>query len=229
MAITPRGHRIRRRISPTAAPVEIHDHEPEVLAVPAAHGGALEQLRFIRRTMENAGSFTAVPGWGGVAIGVTALAASLVAGRYPVHGTALQAQRWAMIWLVEAAVALVLGWAAMLRKSHVNGTPVFSGPGRRFLLSFAPPLAAGALLTWPLLHSGMAPMLPAAWLLLYGTGVVTGGAFSVRAVPVMGLSFMALGMAALVLPPVWLDTLMAVGFGGLHMIFGFVIARRHGG
>src|SRR5690242_2208594 len=114
MAMTPRGHRIRRRISPTAAPVEIH--EPEVLAVPAAHGGALEQLRFIRRTMENAASFTAVPGWGGVAIGITALAASLVAGRYPVHGTPQQADRWAMVWLAEAAVALVLGWAAMLRK-----------------------------------------------------------------------------------------------------------------
>ena len=223
------GHRIRRRISPTATPVNLPDHEPEVLAIPAAQGGALEQLRFIRRTMENASSFTAVPGWGGVAIGLTALAASYVAGRYPVHGGPQVAQRWAIVWLVEAAVALVLGWAAMLMKSRRHGTPVFSGPGRRFLLSFAPPLAAGALLTWPLLHAGMAPMLPAAWLLLYGTGVVTGGAFSVRAVPVMGLSFMALGMAALVAPSTWLDALMAVGFGGLHMIFGFVIARRHGG
>jgi hypothetical protein len=227
--MTPRGHRIRRRIPPTAAPIHLPDAEPEVLSIPAAHGGALEQLSFIRRTMENASSFTAVPGWGGVAIGITALAASLVAGRYPVHGTPQQADRWAMVWLVEAAVALVLGWTAMLLKSRINGTPVFSGPGRRFLLSFAPPLIAGASLTWPLLHSGMAPMLPAAWLLLYGTGVVTGGAFSVRAVPVMGLSFMALGMAALVLPALWLDALMAVGFGGLHMIFGFVIARRHGG
>ncbi len=209
--------------------MQIPDHEPEVLAVPRAHGGALEQLRFIRRTMENAASFTAVPGWGGVAIGVTALGASLVAGWYPVHGTSREAERWAMVWLSEAAVALVLGWAAMLLKSRVNRTPVFSGPGRRFLLSFAPPLLAGALLTWPLLRAGMAPMLPATWLLLYGTGVVTGGAFSVRAVPVMGLSFMALGMAALVVPAVWLDALMAIGFGGLHMIFGFVIARRHGG
>lgn len=228
MVPTP-GHRIRRRISPTATPVNISDHEPEVLAVPAAQGGALEQLRFIRRTMENASSFTAVPGWGGVAIGITALVASYVAGRYPVHGGSLQSQRWAIVWLVEAAVALVIGWTAMLMKSRRHGTPVFSGPGRRFLLSFAPPLMAGALLTWPLLHAGMAPMLPATWLLLYGTGVVTGGAFSVRAVPVMGLSFMALGMAALVAPSIWLDALMAVGFGGLHTIFGFVIARRHGG
>lgn len=227
MGMIPRGHRIRRRVSPTATPVQIQ--EPEVLAVPAAHGGALEQLRFIRRTMENAASFTAVPGWGGVAIGATALLASYVAGRYPVPGTPQQASRWAVIWLIEAAVALVLGWAAMLLKSRVNGTPVFSGPGRRFLLSFAPPLIVGALLTWPLLQAGLAPMLPAVWLLLYGTGVVTGGAFSVRAVPVMGLSFMALGLAALVVPAVWLDSLMAIGFGGLHMIFGFVIARRHGG
>ncbi len=229
MTTRPGGHRIRRRISPTAATVQISPQEPELLSVPGAHGGVLEQLRFIRRTMENASSFTAVPGWGGVAIGFTALAASYIAGRYPVRGTPLEAQRWATVWLVEAVVALVLGTAAMLRKSHVNRTPVFSGPGRRFLLSFAPPLAVGALLSWPLLHSGMASMLPAVWLLLYGTGVVTGGAFSVRAVPVMGLSFMALGMAALVLPAVWLDALMAIGFGGLHMIFGFVIARRHGG
>ena len=229
MTTKPRGHRIRRRISPTAAPVQIPEQEPEVLAKPGAHVGALEQLRFIRRTMENASSFTAVPGWGGVAIGITALAASLFAGRYPVHGTAQQAERWAMVWLFEAAFALVLGWAAMLYKSRITGTPIFSGPGRRFLLSCAPPLAAGALLTWPLLHAGMAPMLPATWLLLYGTGVVTGGAFSVRAVPVMGLSFMALGMVALAGPAMWLDALMAIGFGGLHMIFGFVIARRHGG
>lgn len=227
--MNPRGHRIRRRISPTATPVEIQPQEAEVLSVPGAHGGALEQLRFIRRTMENASSFTAVPGWGGVVIGVTALAASYVAGRYPVPSTAFQAQRWAIVWLIEAAVALLIGGAAMWLKARVNGTPIFSGPGRRFLLSFAPPLAAGAMLTWPLLESGHAAMLPAAWLLLYGTGVVTGGAFSVRAVPVMGLSFMALGASALVLPAVWLDALMAIGFGGLHMIFGFVIARRHGG
>jgi len=101
------------------------------------------------------------------------------------------------------------------------------------VLGLLPPLFAGALLTAVLLVSGMVALLPGVlpgvWLLLYGTGVVTGGAFSVRTVPVMGLGFMALGAVALLAPPSWGDALLAAGFGGLHLLFGAVIAWRHGG
>ena len=183
----------------------------------------MDNLSFIRRTMERATEFTAVPGWGGVAMGVTALAAALVAGR------ATSSTAWVRYWLAAAVVALVIGGWAMAVKARRAGTPVLSWSGRRFVLSFLPPLAVGALLTLALVDHGVFQALPGMWLLLYGTGVVTGGAFSVRAVPVMGICFMLLGTVALFGPAAWGNPLMAVGFGGLHLAFGMLIARRHGG
>ena len=184
---------------------------------------ALDTLRFIRETMEGASSFTAVPGWCGMLMGVTALGAAFVASLQP------RATLWLGVWMVEAAVSCLIGAVAMLQKARKADTPLFSQPGRKFALSLAPPLAAGALLTLALFHAGSVAVLPGLWLLLYGAGVVTGGAYSVRVIPAMGVAFMVLGTAALFSPAAWGDIYMAVGFGGLHLIFGAIIAWRHGG
>jgi hypothetical protein len=188
---------------------------------------AADNLRFIRETMERAGSFTAVPGWGGVAIGFTALAAALVAARQATPA------RWLSVWLFEAAVALALALLTAARKARLARSELFTGPGRKFALSFAPPLVVGALLTAALYRAAPATawgaVLPAVWLLLYGTAVVTGGAFSARVVPVMGVCFIALGAAALFSPPAWSTAYLMAGFGGLQIVFGVVIARKHGG
>jgi hypothetical protein len=183
----------------------------------------MDDLSFIRRTMERATAFTAVPGWGGVAMGVIALVAAALAGR---AGTALE---WITCWLVASALALLIGGWTMAVKARHGGMPILSYSGRRFVLSFFPPLAVGALLTVALARAGLHQSLPGTWLLLYGTGIVTGGAFSVRAVPVMGICFMLLGVAALFGPASWGNPLMAAGFGGLHILFGLLIARRYGG
>ncbi|MGH7699873.1 MAG: hypothetical protein ACREMJ_05060 [Gemmatimonadales bacterium] len=191
---------------------------------------ALENLRFIRDTMERAGSFTAVPGWGMVAVGLTALAVAAVAG--PVPGAGLYGApeaRWLALWLAEAVVALAIGGVTLVRKARAANDPLLSGPGRRFGLSFLPPIVVGGLLTVALYRAGEFALLPGMWLLLYGTGVATAGAFSVRVVPFMGLCFMALGVTALFGPAGWGNGLMAVGFGGLHVAFGMIIARRYGG
>jgi len=117
----------------------------------------------------------------------------------------------------------------MDRKARRAETPLLTGPGRKFALSYSPPILVGVLLTVVLYRAGMTDALPGTWLLLYGTGVVTGGAFSVKAVPVMGLCFMLLGAVALFASASLGTYLMAAGFGGLHIIFGIIIARRHGG
>ncbi|HKU62283.1 MAG TPA: hypothetical protein VJQ44_13750 [Gemmatimonadales bacterium] len=190
---------------------------------PALHARAMDNLSFIRQTMERATAFTAVPGWGGVAMGAVALAAAAAAE------TRLTPAEWLATWLGASAVALTIGGWSMVRKARRAGTTVFSYPGRRFVLSYVPPIAVGALLTVALMRAGLYQALPGTWLLLYGTGVVTGGAFSVRVVPLMGLCFMALGAVALLGPAAWGNLLMAIGFGGLHIGFGWVIARRYGG
>ena len=190
---------------------------------PALHARAMDNLRYIRETMERASSFTAVSGWGEVAIGVTALFATLIASQQR------SAKAWLLTWAAEALVSLAVALLAMIWKARSARLPLLSGPGRKVALSLSPPLLVGALLTVVLFPAGMVSILPGMWLLLYGTGVVTGGAFSVRIVPVMGLCFMVLGTIALFGPPSWGNPMMAIGFGGLHIIFGVIIARRHGG
>jgi hypothetical protein len=183
---------------------------------------AADNLRFIRDTMERAASFTAVPGWGGVVIGITALGAGTVA-----FGRPLRAQF--LIWCLEALVALGIAGLALNMKSKRLALSLQSRPARRALLSFMPPLIAGSILTAVLYRQQIFGITPALWLLLYGAAVVTGGAFSVRIVPMMGLCFMFVGALSLLAPVEWGDIFLTLGFGGLHVAFGLVIARRYGG
>ncbi len=195
------------------------DQSPEPIAL---GDRAMEDLRFIRQTMERGAAFTAVPGWGGVGMGVSALVAAVVASGQPT------AEGWLLVWVVEAALAVAIGAVAIHRKAHRAELPVLSGAGRKFVLSFLPPAVAGAVLTAALWQAGAYALLPGAWLLLYGAAVITAGTFSVRIVPVLGVCFMVLGVVALAAPGAG-DFWMAVGFGGLHIVFGTTIARRHGG
>lgn len=189
----------------------------------ALHERAMGDLRFIRQTMERAGSFTAVPGWGGVAIGVTGLAAALLASRQPTP------DRWLAVWLATAAIAGLIAAGTLALKARRARVPLSTGPGRKFLLSFMPPVGAAMALTAALYAVGAVQLLPGLWLLSYGAAMITAGTFSVRVVPLMGIAFMALGALALATPAAWGDAWMAAGFGGLFIGFGLLIARRYGG
>jgi len=207
-----RSHRIRR-FHRSTRPAS----EPEVSP------NIVEDLRFIRDTMERSAAFTAVSGWGQVLAGCTAIAAATLAAR---QGSSFS---WLRIWLAEGLLAVAIGLLTCTWKANRRGLPLFSGPAQKVALGLAPPLVAGAFLTFLLFRSGLESALPATWLLLYGAGIMTGGAFSVRILPVMGVCFMLLGGLAVLGPVAWGNWFLGVGFGGLHIVFGLLIARRHGG
>jgi len=201
----------------------IHLVTPTQEEPPALHTRAMDNLQYIRETMERATAFTAISGWGLVAIGVSGLAAGSLAAQQK------NLKNWMTIWIAEAVVALLIAGWAMDRKARATKTALLSGPGRKVAFSLSPPLVAGTILSFVLYRSGSTTAIPGLWLLLYGTGVITGGMFSVTVVPIMGLGFMALGAAALFAPAAFADWFMAAGFGGLHIVFGVIIARRYGG
>jgi hypothetical protein len=192
------------------------------MAVPI-QGRAADDLRFIRRAMERSSTFTAVPGYGGAAMGAVGVIAAIAGAMQPT------AQRWLASWLTAAAIAFAIGVVAMWRKAAHAGVPL-SGPlARRFALGLSAPLAAGAALTAGLSAAGNWSLMPSVWLLLYGAGVVTGGIVSVPTVLVMGFCFMVLGVLAMATPPEWGNIWLGVGFGFVQICFGLYIARKHGG
>src|SRR4051794_34362604 len=99
------------------APVEIQSH-------------AIENLRYIRDTMERASSFTAVPGRGGIAMGCSALIAAFVASRQPTSS------EWLSVWSTEGLLATAIGLYTIARKARRTGTSLWSAPGRKFAYAF---------------------------------------------------------------------------------------------
>ena len=193
------------------------------MPVEPLHAQAESNLRFIREKMDHASRFTGVPGRGGVLMGVIAIAAALIAWRQP------SPERWLVVWLVAAIIATLIGGWSMDRKARAAGSTMLAGKSRRFLLGLLPPMGAGAVLTAVFYANGQYQAIPGVWLLMYGTAEVTGGAFSIRLIPIMGICFMLLGTVAFFVPLEWGNWLLALGFGGLQVVFGAAIGRWHGG
>lgn len=184
---------------------------------------ALDNLKYIREAMERSTSFTAVPGYGGMLMGVTALAAAYIAAQQ------IYMRNWLIVWLTEAFLAAAIGMLGMWQKSKISDQSLFSTPARKFAFGSIPPLICGIAITLGLWRYEHYEMMAPVWMLCYGAAVVNGGTFSVKIVPVMGWIFIALGAAAFALPTVYGNYFMAASFGLLHIIFGAIIAKRYGG
>ena len=202
-------HAIQKDIS-EAGPVKLSDR-------------AADNLQFIRETMERSTHFTAVPGYGGVLMGVTAIVAAYIASQQ------IYLRGWLIVWLTEAILAFAIGMLAMWQKSKIANVSLVSAPAKKFAFGFLPALVCGAVITLGLWRFEHYDVMAPVWMLLYGAAVVTGGAFSVRIIPVMGWVFIVTGAIAFALPASFGNILMGLSFGLVHVVFGLIIARRYGG
>ena len=203
--------------------VHLRSVPPPEDSEPSLGERATADIDFIRSAMENRGQFTAVPGWGAVFMGTVGFAAAGVSSLQE------SPQAWLVTWLIAAAVAIAGGGFALERKASRQHLPLLGNLGRKFLLGLCPPIAAGVVLTAVLFRAELFELMPATWLLLYGAANIASGAYSVRMVPLSGAAFMLLGLFAACAPASWGTPLLALGFGGIHWIVGFLIARSHGG
>lgn len=189
----------------------------------AMHERAAESIEFIRETMVRSASFTAVPGQGGMVMGVI----GLVAAGFGIYAPTPRA--WLGTWLVAATMAAPIGLVATIVKARRNNVALWSASGRRFMQGFLPALVAGAALTWALVRAERVELLAPTWLLLYGAGILAGATASIPVLTWLGAEFMLLGCGAVLTGGRWADVWLGAGFGGLQIVFGIIIARKHGG
>ncbi|MCD9189518.1 MAG: hypothetical protein LUM44_24115 [Pyrinomonadaceae bacterium] len=184
---------------------------------------AMDNLKFIRETMERSAVFTSVPGYGGILMGATAIVAAYIA-----HSQ-ISIRDWLTVWLTEAILAFFIGLLAMWQKTKLSKTSLFSTPARKLIMNSLPPMLCGVFITLGLWRFGHFEVMIPTWILCYGAAVVCGGAFSVKVVPIMGWCFIALGAVAFFLPANTGQVMMALSFGVLHIVFGAIIGRKFGG
>lgn len=184
---------------------------------------AAENLRYIRSTIEAAHTFTTVPGKGCIALGIAALTAA------GLESLPALADYWLPIWLTAAVVSSAVALFFMEMKARRQGLSLRRTVAVRFFLTLVPAFAAGAVLTVALHGSVGRDVIAGVWLLLYGVGIASCGAFSIYVVLIAGFAFMGLGTVTFAAPPAWAPGMLALGFGGIHLALGAVIARDHGG
>jgi hypothetical protein len=196
--------------------------EPRIGPTPIGSSAA-ENLRYIRSTIEAAHTFTTVPGKGCVAVGIAALVAT------GLEALPALADHWLPIWLTAAVVSCTVALFFMEAKAHQQGLSLRRSVAWRFFLTLAPAFVAGGVLTIALLEMVGRDVIAGIWLLMYGVGIASCGVFSIPVVLIAGFAFMGLGTVMLAAPASWTLVILALGFGGVHLVLGAIIWRDYGG
>jgi hypothetical protein len=179
---------------------------------------AVATLRYIRTSMEAAASIV-VPGSAGIAMGSVGLLAMGASSAPSLH------EHWLGIWLIAAVLAGGIGLALITRPASLRGLTLSGTPVRKFALCLFPSLFGGAVMTAVHWTNGNLHAIPGTWLLLYGCALIAASVAATRTIAMMGGSFVAVALLALVLPDNLQILMLGIGFGGLHLLFGLLIGR----
>lgn len=179
---------------------------------------AIATLRYIRASMDGAGS-VAIPGSAGIAMGLIGLAAAALSW------VPSLAAYWLVIWLGAAPIAAIVGGLLLAKSGSVATFVAVGTPGRKLAFGLFPSLFAGAVMTAVLWSADLSTAIPGMWLLLYGCALISASVSTTMIVAWMGAGFAGFGILALLSPVALHIPLLAMGFGGLHILFGILIAR----
>jgi hypothetical protein len=183
---------------------------------------AAATLRYIRASMEGA-VLLAVPGSAGIVLGSIALIAAVLCLAPGLH------RYWLGIWLGAALVGAVIGSILIVRESSLRDLRLAGTPLLKFALCLSPSLGAGLVMTAVHWFAGNLHAIPGTWLLLYGCALVAASAATTRIIATLGVFFILFGLLALLLPDDLQILMLGAGFGGLHIVFGFLIRRMSHG
>ncbi len=204
--------------------------EPEPMEQAPTYRSPQEDLAYIRRTLDAAGRLSSVSGRGLVLVGFLGLGA--VAVNALATGAPWQAGAGTEslgVWAVCLVASFAVGVTSMDRKARRMGQRLWTPVLQKALWSYASAMVLGAVLSLAVLRAGRPELLPALWLGCYGAALTSTGVFSVSPVRWMGISFLVLSLIAALVPASAGLTMLAMGFGWLHIGFGAYIAWRHDG
>jgi hypothetical protein len=210
----------------------VREWEPEALPVEEAQ----ENLRVIRELMERSTKYSTFSGLSGVLAGLVSIAGCLVQHFY-VLTLPTQAQPAAFIvnWSIVVALAIGIDFMLTKRRAPLVGKTINSRLGRQMVTASIPALGFGALLTLAFVHKGLMHDVYPYWMLAYGCAVSAVGLFSQKEVQRLGWAFLAAGALTLLAQvfttiPVAGGSLglimIAVSFGGFHIVYGITMSRR---
>lgn len=206
---------------------------------------AREHLRVIRQTMERSTKYSTLSGLSGVLIGLVAIVGVVVTNsiirQAPAFTVRSQAElrslnafqhrqfaELAAIWTTVLVLAIAIDFVANKRRAARVGKTVMSPIGGHIILAALPAFFAGAVITYFFIMHNLAFSVWGVWMLCYGLAICAVGLFSVKPVSVLGAAFVLAGAVTLLLPPSAQLPMMALTFGGFHIGYGILMARRHG-
>ena len=202
---------------------------------------SLEDIKAIRKIMEESSRFLSLSGLSGVFIGITAIIGALVAyflipdgsirfDEYLRNHSAEETYslRWQLI--TDAALVLLLSmflafWFS-IRKAKKEGKIFMTPISKRLLINLLIPLATGGVFAIVLLIQNQVGLIVPSFLIFYGLSLVNAGKFTFGEIFYLGILEIITGLAAAFFPG-WGLIFWIFGFGILHIIYGLVMYRKY--
>jgi len=208
--------------------------EMPVFRIVTSAGEAEEHLRVIRQAMERSTKHSTLSGLSGVVVGLLALAGCLLTQTVVVKQ--VPAPGWKLlvvgVWSGVLALSLVADYLLTKRRAAQVGKTAFSPLGKHLTRAAAPGfLLALAMSLFYAVHPGLlGAYIYGVWMLCYAMSLLSVGMFSVKEVSVLGWAFLAAGAVTLLIPDgaIGPRTMMAVTFGGFHILYGVWMGHKYG-